>query len=165
MNSVDSVSVPKPSSKSAWLSAPTSLFLILIIPIFAATLIYQLDSFDPAPVPFSELTRHLIKKAPAQNSRMLRGAERVLEKWLLFLYLQLAAVLLLQVFLITTRLLFTSTRSGSCRRNEGCRDRASNQRCAFSRKCARLVKEQRARFYVVRCCVTMLICWHDYSDS
>ncbi|KAM2099507.1 hypothetical protein FF1_026802 [Malus domestica] len=77
MNSADSVSVPKPSSKSSWLSAPTSLFLILIIPIFAATLIYQLDSFDPAPVPFSELTRHLIKKAPAQNSRTLRGAKRV----------------------------------------------------------------------------------------
>ncbi|KAM2281003.1 hypothetical protein ACFX1S_041657 [Malus domestica] len=41
----------------------------------------------------------------------------------------------------------------------------SNRRCSFSRKCARLVKEQRARFYIMRRCVTMLICWHDYSDS
>ncbi|RXH82571.1 hypothetical protein DVH24_036912 [Malus domestica] len=75
MNSADSVSVPKPSSKSSWLSAPTSLFLVLIILIFAAILIHQLDSFDPTPMPFSELTWHLIKKAPAQNPRMFRGAE------------------------------------------------------------------------------------------
>ncbi|KAK8531791.1 hypothetical protein V6N13_131149 [Hibiscus sabdariffa] len=40
-----------------------------------------------------------------------------------------------------------------------------NKRCAFTRKCARLVKEQRARFYIMRRCVTMLICWRDYSDS
>ncbi|CAN8317337.1 unnamed protein product [Cochlearia groenlandica] len=39
-------------------------------------------------------------------------------------------------------------------------------RCAFTRKCARLVKEQRARFYIMRRCVIMLICWRDnYSDS
>ncbi|GMJ11917.1 DEVIL 11, ROTUNDIFOLIA like 8 [Hibiscus trionum] len=40
-----------------------------------------------------------------------------------------------------------------------------NKRCAFTRKCARLVKEQRARFYIMRRCVTMLICWRDYADS
>ncbi|KAM1233001.1 hypothetical protein EV1_002677 [Malus domestica] len=102
MNSADSVFVPKPSSKLSWLSAPTSLFLILIILIFAAILIHQLDSFDPAPVPFSELTRHLIKKAPAQNPRIFRGAEGVLKRRLLFLYLQ--------VLLITTCLLFSLRR-------------------------------------------------------
>ncbi|XP_019059211.1 PREDICTED: uncharacterized protein LOC109117081 [Tarenaya hassleriana] len=37
-------------------------------------------------------------------------------------------------------------------------------KCAFTRKCARLVKEQRARFYIMRRCVIMLICWRDYSD-
>lgn len=42
---------------------------------------------------------------------------------------------------------------------------SSHRRCSFTRKCARLVKEQRARFYIVRRCVTMLICWRDYSDS
>ncbi|KAJ8438457.1 hypothetical protein Cgig2_027137 [Carnegiea gigantea] len=42
---------------------------------------------------------------------------------------------------------------------------SSNRRCAFSRKCARLVKEQRARFYIMRRCVVMLICWRDYGDS
>nr|XP_018624418.1 uncharacterized protein LOC104090541 isoform X2 [Nicotiana tomentosiformis] len=40
-----------------------------------------------------------------------------------------------------------------------------NKRCAFTRKCASLVKEQRARFYIMRRCVTMLICWRDYRDS
>ncbi|KAK8651370.1 hypothetical protein V6N13_140974 [Hibiscus sabdariffa] len=35
------------------------------------------------------------------------------------------------------------------------------KRCAFTRKCARLIKEQRARFYIMRRCVTMLICWRD----
>ncbi|KAL3521118.1 hypothetical protein ACH5RR_019267 [Cinchona calisaya] len=42
---------------------------------------------------------------------------------------------------------------------------SSHKRCAFTRKCARLVKEQRARFYIMRRCVTMLICWRDYTDS
>ncbi|XAR66268.1 hypothetical protein NMG60_11012439 [Bertholletia excelsa] len=41
----------------------------------------------------------------------------------------------------------------------------SRRRCAFTRKCARLVKEQRARFYIMRRCVTMLICWREYADS
>lgn len=42
---------------------------------------------------------------------------------------------------------------------------SSQRRCSFTRKCASLVKEQRARFYIVRRCVTMLICWREYSDS
>ncbi|CAN1173969.1 Small polypeptide DEVIL 11 [Linum perenne] len=42
---------------------------------------------------------------------------------------------------------------------------SSQRKCSFSRKCARLVKEQRARFYIMRRCVTMLICWRDYNDS
>ncbi|CAM8952179.1 hypothetical protein QQ045_017255 [Rhodiola kirilowii] len=42
---------------------------------------------------------------------------------------------------------------------------SNHKRCAFTRKCAKLVKEQRARFYIMRRCVTMLICWRDYSDE
>ncbi|KAL8462814.1 hypothetical protein ACS0TY_032915 [Phlomoides rotata] len=38
-------------------------------------------------------------------------------------------------------------------------------RCSFTRKCAALVKEQRAKFYIMRRCVTMLVCWRDYSES
>ncbi|KAK8515031.1 hypothetical protein V6N13_121980 [Hibiscus sabdariffa] len=41
----------------------------------------------------------------------------------------------------------------------------ASKRCAFTRKCAKLVREQRARFYIMRRCVIMLICWRDYADS
>ncbi|KQK10536.1 hypothetical protein BRADI_2g54750v3 [Brachypodium distachyon] len=34
-------------------------------------------------------------------------------------------------------------------------------RPSFPGRCARLVKEQRARFYIMRRCVTMLVCWRD----
>lgn len=56
-----------------------------------------------------------------------------------------------------------SSRSSSCPLMKS--SSQSRRRCSFSRKCAKLVKEQRARFYIVRRCVTMLICWNDYSDS
>ncbi|KAL3732026.1 hypothetical protein ACJRO7_028811 [Eucalyptus globulus] len=36
---------------------------------------------------------------------------------------------------------------------------------SFKRRCSRLVKEQRARFYILRRCVAMLICWHDCGDT
>nr|DAD28237.1 TPA_asm: hypothetical protein HUJ06_029705 [Nelumbo nucifera] len=42
---------------------------------------------------------------------------------------------------------------------------SSQRRCSFTRKCASLVKEQRARFYIMRRCVIMLICWREYGDS
>ncbi|KAK1307957.1 hypothetical protein QJS10_CPA09g01798 [Acorus calamus] len=32
-------------------------------------------------------------------------------------------------------------------------------------RCRRLVKEQRAKFYILRRCVVMLLCWHDCTDS
>ncbi|KAI5578499.1 hypothetical protein POPTR_008G035900v4 [Populus trichocarpa] len=35
---------------------------------------------------------------------------------------------------------------------------------SFGRRCSSLVKEQRARFYILRRCVTMLVCWHDYGE-
>ncbi|KAK4798620.1 hypothetical protein SAY86_030946 [Trapa natans] len=41
---------------------------------------------------------------------------------------------------------------------------AGSRRCSFTRKCSMLVREQRARFYIMRRCVTMLICWRDYGD-
>ncbi|XP_010534509.1 PREDICTED: uncharacterized protein LOC104810035 [Tarenaya hassleriana] len=58
------------------------------------------------------------------------------------------------------------TRSSSMSSSFSGYDKAQKQgKCAFTRKCARLVKEQRARFYIVRRCVVMLICWRDYTDS
>ncbi|ESW15742.1 hypothetical protein PHAVU_007G098400 [Phaseolus vulgaris] len=32
---------------------------------------------------------------------------------------------------------------------------------SFGRRCTRLAREHRARFYILRRCVTMLICWQD----
>ncbi|KAL5991846.1 hypothetical protein ACLOJK_012757 [Asimina triloba] len=40
---------------------------------------------------------------------------------------------------------------------------SSHGRSSFTRKCASLVKEQRARFYIMRRCVTMLVCWRDFA--
>ncbi|KAK9127491.1 hypothetical protein Syun_016288 [Stephania yunnanensis] len=36
---------------------------------------------------------------------------------------------------------------------------------SFGRRCSRLVKEQRAKFYILRRCVAMLVCWHDCGDA
>ncbi|OAY38885.1 hypothetical protein MANES_10G049900v8 [Manihot esculenta] len=36
---------------------------------------------------------------------------------------------------------------------------------SFGQKCSRLVKEQRAKFYILRRCIVMLICWNEYGDS
>nr|GMC70821.1 probable serine/threonine-protein kinase fhkE [Ipomoea batatas]GMC76200.1 probable serine/threonine-protein kinase fhkE [Ipomoea batatas]GME17783.1 probable serine/threonine-protein kinase fhkE [Ipomoea batatas] len=33
------------------------------------------------------------------------------------------------------------------------------------RRCSKLVKERRARFYILRRCVAMLVCWHQYDDA
>ncbi|CAL9009578.1 unnamed protein product [Prunus brigantina] len=35
----------------------------------------------------------------------------------------------------------------------------------FSQKCAALVKEQRARIYILRRCATMLLCWYIQGDD
>ncbi|KAG4920327.1 hypothetical protein AAZX31_18G037000 [Glycine max] len=60
----------------------------------------------------------------------------------------------------------STTSSSSLMKNSSSSSSSSTQRkCAFARKCARLVKEQRARFYIMRRCVIMLICWHEYNDS
>ncbi|KAG8096586.1 hypothetical protein GUJ93_ZPchr0013g33829 [Zizania palustris] len=40
---------------------------------------------------------------------------------------------------------------------------APSSSSSFSSRCAGLVKEQRARFYIMRRCVTMLVCWKDCS--
>ncbi|KAK9734365.1 hypothetical protein RND81_04G134800 [Saponaria officinalis] len=35
----------------------------------------------------------------------------------------------------------------------------------FTKKCASLVKEQRARIYILRRCATMLLCWYIQDDE
>ena len=43
----------------------------------------------------------------------------------------------------------------------GVRADGSGKGGSFSGRCARLVKQQRARFYIMRRCVTMLVCWRE----
>ncbi|KAJ0908571.1 hypothetical protein HanRHA438_Chr07g0311891 [Helianthus annuus] len=31
----------------------------------------------------------------------------------------------------------------------------------FGEKCRHIAKKQRAKFYIVRRCIAMLVCWHD----
>nr|ADE76342.1 unknown [Picea sitchensis] len=43
-----------------------------------------------------------------------------------------------------------SAKRASVQQDNGC----------FSKRCAALAKEQRARFYILRRCITILLCWH-----
>ncbi|XP_050936361.1 small polypeptide DEVIL 13-like [Cucumis melo] len=36
---------------------------------------------------------------------------------------------------------------------------------SIGRKYSSLAKEQKARFYIMRRCVAMLVCWHKHGDS
>ncbi|KAB2595958.1 hypothetical protein D8674_031408 [Pyrus ussuriensis x Pyrus communis] len=53
---------------------------------------------------------------------------------------------------------------GSSSRNNFCCRRVREPCRSFGRRCSMLVKEQRARFYILRRCVTMLLCWHERGD-
>ncbi|QCE06040.1 DVL protein [Vigna unguiculata] len=33
---------------------------------------------------------------------------------------------------------------------------------SFGKKCSHLVKKQRAKFYILRRCIAMLLCWHEH---
>ncbi|XP_019244023.1 PREDICTED: uncharacterized protein LOC109223964 [Nicotiana attenuata] len=41
----------------------------------------------------------------------------------------------------------------------------SKRKSNISRKCVSLIKEQRARLYIVRQCATMLLCWYIQGDD
>ncbi|XP_047312363.1 small polypeptide DEVIL 13-like [Impatiens glandulifera] len=43
---------------------------------------------------------------------------------------------------------------------------SSSMKCSeIAHKCTRLVKEQRARFYIMKRCVKMLVCWGKHDGS
>ncbi|CAN6485656.1 unnamed protein product [Victoria cruziana] len=42
---------------------------------------------------------------------------------------------------------------------------SSGKQRRFSRRCSRLVKEQKARLYILRRCATMLVCWYIHGDD
>ncbi|XVE61681.1 hypothetical protein DITRI_Ditri06bG0059600 [Diplodiscus trichospermus] len=35
---------------------------------------------------------------------------------------------------------------------------------SFGEKCSHLVKKQRAKFYILRRCIAMLVCWHERGE-
>ncbi|KAF7804435.1 DVL family protein [Senna tora] len=35
---------------------------------------------------------------------------------------------------------------------------------SFGQKCSHLVKKQRAKFYILRRCIAMLLCWHERAE-
>ncbi|PIN09897.1 putative alkaloid synthase/Surface mucin Hemomucin [Handroanthus impetiginosus] len=51
--------------------------LISIIPVIAAVIFFQLESFDPVPYPEHELTRKEPLFVPKLNSQLLRGSEKI----------------------------------------------------------------------------------------
>ncbi|KAL2522019.1 Protein STRICTOSIDINE SYNTHASE-LIKE 6 [Forsythia ovata] len=51
--------------------------VLVILPVIMAVLIYQLDTFDPAPYPDHELTPKQPLSVPKRNSHMLHGSEKI----------------------------------------------------------------------------------------
>ncbi|KAE9593263.1 hypothetical protein Lalb_Chr19g0137921 [Lupinus albus] len=41
----------------------------------------------------------------------------------------------------------------------------SQKNSSIGKKCTNIAKEQKARFYIMRRCVAMLVCWHKHGDS
>ncbi|XP_018438104.1 small polypeptide DEVIL 16 [Raphanus sativus] len=35
----------------------------------------------------------------------------------------------------------------------------------FGQKCSHVVKKQRAKFYILRRCIVMLVCWRDNNND
>lgn len=54
-----------------------TLVTIFFLPVLAAVLIYQYESFDPAELPVHEIFGRPAIVAPAVNGRMLDGSERI----------------------------------------------------------------------------------------
>ncbi|PUZ52809.1 hypothetical protein GQ55_5G003100 [Panicum hallii var. hallii] len=58
----------------------------------------------------------------------------------------------------------SSSSSSSCPQPQRQQQGAGQQQSSrlSKKKCVEAVKEHRARFYIVRRCVSMLVCWRDY---
>nr|GMC59816.1 protein STRICTOSIDINE SYNTHASE-LIKE 6-like [Ipomoea batatas] len=48
-----------------------------VVPVILGVIVYQLDSFDPAPYPVHELTQGRPAVAPKRNGRLLHGSEKI----------------------------------------------------------------------------------------
>ena len=58
---------------SSW---PLGLLTLILAPVAAAMLLYQLDPYDPAPVPIHEFSQQPMV-VPKLNPRMLQGSEMI----------------------------------------------------------------------------------------
>ncbi|GFS45761.1 DVL family protein [Actinidia rufa] len=54
----------------------------------------------------------------------------------------------------------SNTRLRSPQQHVGDKCRSSS----FGKKCSHLAKKQRAKFYILRRCIAMLVCWHERTD-
>lgn len=43
--------------------------------------------------------------------------------------------------------------------------RKTLRRSSFSKRCLKVVKQQRTRIYILRRCVSMLLCWHHHDAT
>ncbi|KAK2991933.1 hypothetical protein RJ640_027824, partial [Escallonia rubra] len=62
---------------------PLGLLVGVLAPVAVAVLLYQLDSFDPAPFPTHELTHRSPMFVPRRNGHMVQGMEKIGEGQLL----------------------------------------------------------------------------------
>ncbi|MCD9644233.1 adipocyte plasma membrane-associated protein-like [Datura stramonium] len=65
------------SSSSSWPISIRSLFISVLIPVILGTLLYQLDSFDPASYPTHVLSTDPPIVVPKRNNHMLHGSEKI----------------------------------------------------------------------------------------
>ncbi|MBA0591980.1 hypothetical protein Gorai_008971 [Gossypium raimondii] len=68
--------MPSPAPHPKKRLCPFPLLLSTLFPLLAAVLVYQLDPFDPAPLPIHELGQAAMSVS-LRNDRMLQGAELV----------------------------------------------------------------------------------------
>ncbi|KAG7035395.1 hypothetical protein SDJN02_02191, partial [Cucurbita argyrosperma subsp. argyrosperma] len=54
--------------------------------------------------------------------------------------------------------------SSSAKSPSDLRRSSSQKNPSIGHKCSSLAKEQKARFYIMRRCVAMLVCWHKHGD-
>lgn len=62
------------------------------------------------------------------------------------------------------------SRSSSVKGSSSCTSKPSptsqkGSGSTVTRKYSSLAKEQKARFYIMRRCIAMLVCWHEHGDS
>ncbi|KAK4345735.1 hypothetical protein RND71_035911 [Anisodus tanguticus] len=41
----------------------------------------------------------------------------------------------------------------------------NSEKNSLRKKCSHLAKKQKAKFYILRRCIAMLVCWHERNDN